>query len=215
MAVTRNAPSLLPNGWAETLDAGSGRTYYYHKASRKSQFEYPSPSQGDPPGESVIESFVRTVSLGSKSRKKLAERVGPRSLVLSASALIKEVKLCVAQQQHPGLDALCERLHKRQLEPDAAIEALIKMVGTPLAQQASLSITNAQQGILPHGWIEYTTASPECHPYYHNIHTKVTTWNKPSCSIPPPPPRDNDDLPDSVRIDVAIETHDVAMTGFI
>jgi len=211
MAIPR---SPLPNGWAESLDAGTGRVYYYHKASRKSQFEFPQPSQGDPPGESAIDSFVRTVSLGKLGKGKKKQE--PRSLVLSASALIKEVKLCVCPPQHAGLDSLCERLHRRELDPDAAVAALVELVGTSLAQQASLSITNAQQGILPHGWIEYQTAAPESHPYYYNVHTKVTTWNKPTSSVPPPPPREqDDDTPDSVRIEVAIETHDVAMTGFI
>jgi len=204
----------LPNGWAATHDAGTDRTYYYHKCSRRSQFEYPQPSQADPPGESIMESFVRTVSLGKLGKGKKKHEI--RSLVLSASALIKEVKLCVPLLQHAALDSLCERLHRRELDPDAAVAALVELVGTSLAQQASLSITNAHQGILPHGWIEYQTASPESHPYYYNVHTKVTTWNKPTGSIPPPPPREQeDDAPDSVRIEVAIETHDVAMTGFI
>lgn len=213
MAIPRSPSPSLPNGWAESLDAGTGRAYYYHKASRKSQFEFPVPEQGDPPGESVMESFVRTVSLGKlgKGRKKNE----PRSLVLSASALVKEVKLCVPLPQHASLDSLCKQLHRRELDPDAAVAALVELVGSSLCQQASLSITNAQQGILPHGWIEYETAAPESHPYYYNVHTKVTTWNRPTGSIPPPPPREEDDAPDSVRIEVAIETHDVAMTGFI
>lgn len=214
MAIPCSPPPSLPNGWAESMDAGTGRVYYYHKTSRRSQFEFPQPSQADPPGESVMESFVRTVSLGKLGKGKKKHET--RSLVLSASALIKEVKLCVPLQQHAGLDSLCEQLHRRQLDPDAAVAALIDKVGSSLAQQASLSITNAQQGILPHGWIEYKTAAPELHPYYYNVHTKVTTWNKPTGSIPPPPPREQeDDAPDSVRIEVAIETHDVAMTGFI
>ena len=31
---------------------------------------------------------------------------------------------------------------------------------------------NAQKGILPHGWLEYTDESSN-RPYYYNVHTKV------------------------------------------
>ena len=39
--------------------------------------------------------------------------------------------------------------------------------------QAGLSVMNAQKGVLPHGWLEYTDEASG-RPYYYNVHTKVT-----------------------------------------
>lgn len=53
--------------------------------------------------------------------------------------------------------------------------------------QAGLVIANAQSGTLADGWVEYLDQSSNKH-YYYNVHTKATTWTKPSKSRAPPPP---------------------------
>ena len=40
---------------------------------------------------------------------------------------------------------------------------------------------NVQRGLLPHGWLEYTTPDAG-RAYYYNVHTKVATWTKPENS---------------------------------
>ena len=47
-------------------------------------------------------------------------------------------------------------------------------VGSTIVQQAGLSVMNAQKGVLPHGWLEYSDEASG-RPYYYNVHTKVTT----------------------------------------
>ena len=89
-------------------------------------------------------------------------------------------------------------------------------MGSTIVQQAGLSVMNAQKGVLPHGWLEYTDEASG-RPYYYNVHSKVTTWYKPTGAVPPPPPeimqQASGDM--GVNIDCSLETHSVAMTGFI
>jgi len=75
---------------------------------------------------------------------------------------------------------------------------------------------NAQKGVLPHGWLEYSDEASG-RPYYYNVHTKVTTWYKPSGAVPPPPPVEpaGEEEAGMINLDCSLTTHNVAMTGFI
>ena len=74
---------------------------------------------------------------------------------------------------------------------------------------------NSQKGTLPHGWLEYIDEASG-RPYYYNVHTKVTTWYKPSpTGAAPPPPPSKAKSGDEINMDFALDTHNVAMTGFI
>ena len=73
---------------------------------------------------------------------------------------------------------------------------------------------NAQKGVLPHGWLEYADEASG-RPYYFNVHTKVTTWYKPSGVVPPPPPSAPEEEDEHIELDCKLETHSVAMTGFL
>jgi len=47
------------------------------------------------------------------------------------------------------------------------------MVGSTMVQQAGLSVNNAQQGVLPHGWLEYVDEDSN-RPYYFNVRARVS-----------------------------------------
>ncbi len=128
----------------------------------------------------------------------------------------------------------------------------MEMVGSTVVQQAGLSVMNAQKGVLPHGWLEYTDEASG-RPYYYNVHTKVfshcrarlspptnpicrtqlnstqltssqmrpcqvTTWYKPTGAVPPPPSHVEEVMGDEehgISLDCSLDTHSVAMSGFI
>ena len=75
-------------------------------------------------------------------------------------------------------------------------------------------------GVLPNGWLEYLD-EVWGRPYYYNVHTKVTTWYKPTGAVPPPPPAEGGEGGEGgggglmVNFECTLETHSVAMTGFI
>jgi len=137
-----------------------------------------------------------------------------KTVFISCSTLIKEVKLCVGKDQHPPLDSLFDKLTSHEIPAEQAVRMLMEMVGSTVVQQAGLSVMNAQKGVLPHGWLEYTDEASG-RPYYYNVHTKVTTWYKPTGAVPPPPPADEGDEEHVVNFECTLETHSVAMTGFI
>jgi len=131
-----------------------------------------------------------------------------------SSSLIKEVKLCVGEEHQKALDTLYEKLTSHQLPAEQAVKHLMQLVGSTVVQQAGLSVMNSQKGTLPHGWLEYID-EVSGRPYYYNVHNKVTTWYKPSFeSTPPPPPMPTNSC-DEINIQYELETHNVAMTGFI
>jgi len=142
--------------------------------------------------------------------------VPQKTVFISCSTLIKEVKLCVGSDMHPGLDSLYEKLTSHEIPAEQAVRMLMEMVGSTVVQQAGLSVMNAQKGVLPHGWLEYTDEASG-RPYYYNVHTKVTTWYKPTGAVPPPPPSNasGEGSDFTVNFDCTLETHSVAMTGFI
>lgn len=164
----------------------------------------------------------RTATITKKEKKKEEKKDeggdgGPQKTVfISCSTLIKEVKLCVEPSTHPPLDALFEKLTNHQIPAEQAVRQLMELVGSTVVQQAGLSVMNAQKGVLPHGWLEYTDEASG-RPYYYNVHTKVTTWYKPTGAVPPPPPEimGEDGEGDAINLDCSLETHNVAMTGFI
>ena len=141
-----------------------------------------------------------------------------KTVFISCSTLIKEVKLCVDASQHPPLDALYDKLTAHEIPAEQAVRQLMELVGSTVVQQAGLSVMNAQKGVLPHGWLEYTDEASG-RPYYYNVHTKVTTWYKPTGNVPPPPPSggSSEALGGGmmVNLDCSVDTHEVAMTGFI
>jgi len=137
-----------------------------------------------------------------------------KTVFISCSTLIKEVKLCVGAEQHPPLDKLFAKLTAHEIPAEQAVKMLMEMVGSTVVQQAGLSVMNAQKGVLPHGWLEYQDEASK-RPYYYNVHTKVTTWYKPTGAVPPPPPAAEEDDGMQVNFDCTLETHNVAMTGFI
>ena len=87
----------------------------------------------------------------------------------------------------------------------------VSMVGSTIVQQAGLSVMNAQKGVLPHGWLEYSDEASG-RPYYYNVHTKVTTWYQPTGVVPPPPPAEGGGEGGGeggmmVNFDCTLETH--------
>lgn len=146
------------------------------------------------------------------------------TVFISCTTLIKEVKLCVDAKQHPPLDALLDNLVNRKISAEEAVKHLQTLVGTTLVQQAGMSVKNAKTGTLPHGWLEYSDERSG-RSYYYNVHSRTTTWYKPK----------KDDLSDAakaaefihkpaghsereeehVQLDFNVDTHNVAMTGFI
>eukprot|EP00325_Prymnesiales_sp_UTEX-LB-985_P013161 CAMPEP_0174754662 /NCGR_PEP_ID=MMETSP1094-20130205/105856_1 /TAXON_ID=156173 /ORGANISM="Chrysochromulina brevifilum, Strain UTEX LB 985" /LENGTH=346 /DNA_ID=CAMNT_0015960541 /DNA_START=139 /DNA_END=1179 /DNA_ORIENTATION=- len=159
-----------------------------------------------------------TMSRGKKKEEDKGEKSGEQKTVfISCSTLIKEVKLCVEAKQHEALDDLFDKLTKHEIPAEQAVRQLMELVGSTVVQQAGLSVMNAQKGVLPHGWLEYIDEASG-RPYYYNVHTKVTTWYKPSGVVPPPPPSIANDAQEEgamVNLDCTLETHNVAMTGFI
>lgn len=161
-----------------------------------------------------------------KKKKKEEEAAGSsgdgaqKTVFISCSTLIKEVKLCVGKDQHPALDSLYDRLTSHDIPAEQAVRQLMEMVGSTVVQQAGLSVMNAQKGVLPHGWLEYSDEASG-RPYYYNVHTKVTTWYKPTGAVPPPPPAEGGEGGEGgggglmVNFECTLETHSVAMTGFI
>ena len=158
----------------------------------------------------------------SKRDEKKAEEAGAgqKTVFISCSTLIKEVKLCVGAEQHTALDELYERLTSRELPAEQAVRQLMEMVGSTIVQQAGLSVMNAQKGVLPHGWLEYSDEASG-RPYYYNVHSKVTTWYKPTGAVPPPPPeimRDSSGKASDggmINLECSLETHSITMSGFI
>lgn len=139
---------------------------------------------------------------------------------ISAATLIKEVKLCVGEEQLERLDALFAKLTAHAIPADQAVKNLIGLVGLELVQQAGLSVMNCRKRVLPHGWLEYTDKAPgrADRPYFFNIHTKVTTWYKPTSGPPPPVDYDMDvgDDDDGISLDcTTLDTHEVVMSGSI
>jgi len=169
-----------------------------------------------------------TMSRGGKKKEEAAKKGGAttaggkeggdgqKTVFISCSTLIREVKLCVGSEQHAALDSLYEKLTSHEIPAEQAVRVLMEMVGSTVVQQAGLSVMNAQKGVLPHGWLEYTDEASG-RPYYYNVHTKVTTWYKPTGAVPPPPPPKGEEEAggDVVNFDVTFATHNVAMSGFI
>ena len=143
---------------------------------------------------------------------------GQRTVFISCSALIKEVKLCVGDDLQPKLDGLLGKLASQEIPAEQAVKKLMALVGSTVVQQAGLSVMNFQKGILPHGWLEYVDENSN-RPYFFNVHTKVTTWYKPALTGAPPPPLEEPDEGDEdagmISMDCSVDTHNVAMTGFI
>lgn len=138
----------------------------------------------------------------------------PRAL---RSTLIKEVKLCVGPEHLPALDALYEKLTSQQIPAEMAVKQLMELVGSTIVQQAGLSVMNSQKGVLPHGWLEYTDEGSG-RPYYYNVHTKVTTWYKPTGAVPPPPPHVTEaanEAGDGISMECSMEMSGQVMAGFI
>jgi len=140
-----------------------------------------------------------------------------KTVFISCSTLIKEVKLCVGSEHQKALDSLYEKLTSHQLPAEQAVKQLMELVGSTVVQQAGLSVMNSKKGTLPHGWLEYIDEASG-RPYYYNVHTKITTWYKPSqssTSAPPPPAPPKSTSKDEISFATTLETHNVAMTGFI
>jgi len=139
-----------------------------------------------------------------------------KTVFISCSTLIKEVKLCVGPEHQKALDSLYEKLTSHQLPAEQAVKQLMELVGSTVVQQAGLSVMNSQKGTLPHGWLEYIDEASG-RPYYYNVHTKITTWYKPSQSSTPAPPPSvpKTSSKDEISFATTLETHNVAMTGFI
>ena len=150
--------------------------------------------------------------------EKTAPEVG--TVVVSCSALILESKQIVNDpDMHNKLDALYAKHKGKQITPQQALEQLTALVGQTTVEQAGLVLSNIQTGTLPAGWVEYFDPQRNL-PYYHNARTKTTTWQKPSKSKqpppPPPPPADADEeVSMKASTSVAMDTHDIAMTGFL
>ena len=145
----------------------------------------------------------------------------------------------------PFADLRCPSLAEQ------AVRLLMEMVGSTIVQQAGLSVMNAQKGVLPHGWLEYTdeasnlprarlepssslpgsvsdprpclwavprryTDEASGRSYFYNVHTKVTTWYKPTGAVPPPPPASTGSGEEMmINMECTMESHNVAMSGFI
>ena len=137
-----------------------------------------------------------------------------KTVFISCSQLIKEVKLCVEQKFQADLDSLYEKLTAQEIPAEAAVKQLMQLVGSTIVQQAGLSVMNVQKGTLPHGWLEYSDEASG-RPYYFNVHTKVTTWYKPTGGPAPPPSLMKTESNDCTNIEFALDTHSVAMTGFL
>ena len=98
------------------------------------------------------------------------------------------------------------------------------LVGSTIVQQAGLSVMNVQKGTLPHGWLEYTDERSG-RSYYYNVHSKTTTWYKPkkdevaeaakNADFIRPSRQSASDHEEEVKLDFDVQTHNVAMTGFI
>jgi len=160
---------------------------------------------------------------GSKAKAKVEEKQAAedagaqKTVFISCSTLIKEVKLCVEQKHQQGLDSLYEKLTLHRLPAEQAVKQLMEMVGSTVVQQAGLSVMNFQKGTLPHGWLEYIDEASS-RPYYYNVHKKLTTWYKPAegnAAVAPPPAPEKATSADAIGVSMSLETHNVAMTGFI
>ena len=141
-----------------------------------------------------------------------ATRAPQKTVFISCSQLIKEVKLCVEHKFQAELDSLHVQLTSQQIPAEQAVKQLMELVGSTTVQQAGLSVMNTQKGTLPHGWLEYIDEASG-RPYYFNVHTKVTSWYKPTGGPAPPPSLMNTASED--HIEFALDTHSVAMTGFL
>jgi len=157
---------------------------------------------------------AKKATKAAEEQKPAEPASGQKTVFISCSTLIKEVKLCVGAEHQKALDSLYEKLTSHQLPAEQAVKQLMELVGSTVVQQAGLSVMNSQKGTLPHGWLEYIDEASG-RPYYYNVHTKVTTWYKPSPTGAAPPPPPSKDEADGIGIEMAIETHQVAMTGFI
>ena len=54
--------------------------------------------------------------------------------------------------------------------------------------------------------------------YYYNVHTKVTTWYKPTGAVPPPPPHVTEaanEAGDGISMECSMEMSGQVMAGFI
>lgn len=73
------------------------------------------------------------------------------------------------------LDELYTELKADEISSADALKVLLKLVGQPVVEQASLVIAHGQKGKMPEGWVEYYDKDyNRC--YYYNVHTKTTTW---------------------------------------
>jgi len=200
------------------MDTENGRIYYYNKRTRHSS--YVCPTEAD---ENADGFFTRTVSKLAR-RKSVGEKTAKDSemLTVSFADLIAEVHLCVSEESmHENLVSLHEMLRSGKLTGAQAVAKLEELVGATTAQQATLLITQSYKG-LPPGWLRYETGAGT--PYYYNVHKKVTTWHKPTGAVPPPPPPRTEAkaaeaataaAADAVQMEVTIQTHNVAVSGFI
>lgn len=84
-----------------------------------------------------------TLGRGKKKEEKKEEAkrgsVGEQKTVfISCSTLIKEVKLCVEAAQHGALDALFAKLTNHEIPAELAVRQLMEMVGSTVVQQVGV-----------------------------------------------------------------------------
>ena len=197
--LTRCRPSPCPPG-KKKKDDGIDRS--------------PSVARASPREKPAREKPATRAKAGAAAPAAAAEEKPQKTVFISCSQLIKEVKLCVEQKFQADLDSLYEKLTAQEIPAEAAVKQLMQLVGSTIVQQAGLSVMNVQKGTLPHGWLEYSDEASG-RPYYFNVHTKVTTWYKPTGGPAPPPSLMKTESNDCTNIEFALDTHSVAMTGFL
>jgi len=141
----------------------------------------------------------------------------PERVFISATSLIKEVKLCVSAQQQAPLDRLAADLAARKITAEQAIPKLQQLVGNTMVQQAAIVVQNLKTGVLPHGWIEYTDQVTK-RAYYFNAHTKETTWHTPKQEAHRDSARalemlEHPDDEEEVGVDYSVTTHEIRLSA--
>jgi len=121
--------------------------------------------------------------------------------------------LCVGEESQDELKQVLDAVVSKTLSTESAIKRLVQIAGSTIVQQAGLSVNNAQQGFLPHGWLEYVD-DVTGREYFYNVHTRETTWYRPKqpstlISMPCIAPED------SVNLRTDVNTHHIAISADI
>ena len=167
----------------------SGMLSFAHGKGKNKSPPHPAAAKSPPAAQPAPSAPSAPSGPSGEAGSGAAEDDPSTTVVVSCSQLIVESKKIVGSSAglDGKLDELFAALKAKEVPSNKALATLVELVGQTTVEQAGLVIANAQKGALADGWVEYLDQGSNKY-YYYNVHTKATTWSKPSKPKAPPAP---------------------------